>query len=253
MNNKEIHEKISLFSKELKLPYTLKYFKEELKEANTKNITYGEFLYDLLEKEYDLRKENGVKNRIRNAKFPYKRYIEDLVIEDLPEDARSKIKVFSSLEFIKDGQNIILAGNPGTGKTHISIGLGIKACNAGYKVLFTTIPLLVNQLKESRSEKTLRSFESRFEKYDLIIADELGYISFDKEGSELLFTYLSLRAGRKSTIITTNLSFERWDEIFKDPVMTAAMIDRLTHKSYIVNMNGNSYRLKETKLWLENQ
>src|SRR5690606_41792877 len=84
-----------------------------------------------------------------------------------------------------------------------------------------------------------------------IIADELGYISFDKEASELLFTYLSLRAGRKSTIITTNLSFERWDEIFKDPVMTAAMIDRLTHKSYIVNMNGNSYRLKETQLWLQ--
>lgn len=253
MNNKEIHEKISLFSKELKLPYTFKYFKEKLSEANTSNITYDEFLYNLLEKEYDLRKENGRKNRIRSAKFPYKKYIEDLVIKDLPEDARNKIKVFSSLEFIKDGQNIILAGNAGTGKTHMAIGLGIKACNAGYKVLFTTIPLLVNQLKESRSEKTLRSFENRFEKYDLIIADELGYISFDKEGSELLFTYLSLRAGRKSTIITTNLSFERWDEIFKDPVMTAAMIDRLTHKSYMVNMNGNSYRLKETKLWLENQ
>ncbi|WP_058487025.1 IS21-like element helper ATPase IstB [Defluviitalea phaphyphila] len=253
MNNKEIHEKISLFSKELKLPYILKHFKEEINEANTKNLTFDEFLYELFEKEYDLRKENGIKNRIRNAKFPYKKYIEDLVIKDLPEDARNKLKIFSSLEFIKNGQNIILAGNPGTGKTHMAIGLGIKACIEGYKVLFTTIPLLVNHLKESRSEKTLRTFEKRFEKYDLIIADELGYISFDKEGSELLFTYLSLRAGRKSTIITTNLSFERWDEIFKDPVMTAAMIDRLTHKSYIVNMNGNSYRLKETKLWLENQ
>ena len=95
--------------------------------------------------------------------------------------------------------------------------------------------------------------EARFEKYDLVIADELGYISFDKEGSELLFTHLSLRAGRKSTIITTNLSFERWDEIFLDSVMTAAMIDRLTHKSYMINMNGNSYRLKETKEWLAKQ
>lgn len=141
-----------------------------------------------------------------------------------------KIKIFETLEFIETGQNIILAGNPGTGKTHISIGLGIKACEAGKKVLFTTVPLLVNQLKESRSEKTLRSFENRFEKYDLVIADELGYISFDKEGSELLFTYLSLRAGRKSTIVTTNLSFERWNEIFKDPV-----------------------RLKETQEWLKNQ
>lgn len=253
MNPKEFHRKIIHFTKEIKLPYTAKNFKEEIQEANIKNKNYDEFLYDLLEKEYDLRKDNGRKNRIRNAKFPYKKYIEDLITEDLPEDGRNKLRILSTLEFVKTGQNIILAGNPGTGKTHMAIGLGIKACNEGYSVLFTTIPLLVNQLKESRSDKTLRAFENRFEKYDLIIADELGYISFDKEGSELLFTYLSLRAGRKSTIITTNLSFERWDEIFKDPVMTAAMIDRLTHKSYIVNMNGNSYRLKETKQWLEKQ
>ncbi len=253
MNHKEKHERIELFSKELKLPYILRNFKEDIVEATKDNKEYDTFLYELLEKEHDLRKENGRKSRIRSARFPYKKYLEDLVVEDLPEDARNKIKVFSTLEFIETGQNIILAGNPGTGKTHMAVGLGIKACNVGYKVLFTTIPLLVNELKESRSEQTLRAFEKRFEKYDLIIADELGYISFDKEASELLFTYLSLRAGRKSTIITTNLSFERWDEIFKDPVMTAAMIDRLTHKSYIVNMNGNSYRLKETKRWLEEQ
>lgn len=251
--NKEVQEKILQFAKELKLPYTARCFQDDITEANSQSKSYEDFLADLLEKEYDLRKDNGVKNRIRNARFPYKKYIEDLIIEDLPQDARSKIKLFSSLEFIETGQNIILAGNPGTGKSHMAIGLGIKACAAGYTVLFTTIPLLVNELKECRSNKTLRAFESRFEKYDLIIADELGYISFDKEASELLFTYLSLRAGRKSTIITTNLSFERWDEIFKDPVMTAAMIDRLTHKSYIVNMNGNSYRLKETKRWLSEQ
>lgn len=119
----------------------------------------------------------------------------------------------------------------------------------GYKVLFTTIPLLVNELKECQSQKTLRTFEM----YHLIIAYELGYILFAKKASELLFTYLSLRAGRKSTIITTNLSFERWDEIFKDPVMTAAMIDRLTHKSYMLNMNGNSHRLKEAKQWHQEQ
>ncbi len=253
MNKNELNERIKFLTKELKLPYTIRNFEDEISEANLENKAYDIFLYDLLEREYELRKENGKKNRIRIAKFPYKRYLENLVLEDLPEDARKKVKLFSTLEFIKTGQNIILAGNPGTGKTHMAIGLGIKACNSGFKVLFTTIPLLVNELKESRSHKTLRAFEKNFEKYDLIIADELGHISFNKEGSELLFTYLSLRAVRKSTIITTNLSFERWDEIFKDPVMTAAMIDRLTHKSYIVNMNGNSYRLKETKIWLEEQ
>lgn len=253
MSNKEINERIKILAKELKLPYTIRNLEDEVTEANLENKSYDTFLCEILERECELRKENGIKSRIRLAKFPYKRYIEDLVLQDLPEDARNKVKIFSTLDFINTGQNIILAGNPGTGKSHMAIGLGIKACNAGYKVLFTTIPLLVNELKECRSQKTLRAFERNFEKYDLIIADELGYISFDKEASELLFTYLSLRAGRKSTIITTNLSFERWDEIFKDPVMTAAMIDRLTHKSYIVNMNGNSYRLKETKRWLEEQ
>jgi DNA replication protein DnaC len=104
----------------------------------------------------------------------------------------------------------------------------------GYKVLFTTVPSLITRLKESRSERLLLGSQNRFEKYDLVICDEFGYISFDKEGSELLFTHLSLRAGRKSTIITTNLSFERWSEIFGDPVLTAAMVDRLTHKAYIV-------------------
>lgn len=253
MKNNANKNNIKKLAKELKLPYLSRNIEEELKDANIKNISYESFLLSILENEYDLRKENGIKNRIRQAKFPYKKYLEDLSLEDLPQDARDKVKVFSALDFVETGQNIILAGNPGTGKTHMAIGIGIKACTRGYKVLFTTIPLLVNELKESRSEKTLRAFEKRFEKYDLIIADELGYISFDKEASELLFTYLSLRAGRKSTIITTNLSFERWDEIFKDPIMTAAMIDRLTHKSYIVNMNGNSYRLKETQLWLEGQ
>jgi len=218
-----------------------------------KNLSYEEFLYNLLLKEYDLRLESSKKNRIRLANFPYRKYLEELSIEDLPPDARKRLKVLTSLDFIESGQNVILAGSPGTGKTHLAIALGIKACMSGYKVLFATVPLLINQLKESRSEKTLIRLESIFEKYDLVIADELGYISFDKEGSELLFTHLSLRAGRKSTIITTNLSFERWDEIFSDSVMTAAMIDRLTHKSYILNMNGNSYRLKETREWLTKQ
>lgn len=252
-NRKEILREIDEFCKELKMPFTRKNIDEIIQDSLCRDIGYENFLHNLLENELDLRRENGKQSRIRLANFPQKKYLEDLVIEQLPGDAQSKVKVFSTLDFIQNGQNIILAGNPGTGKTHIAVGLGIKACIEGYKVLFTTVPLLVNQLKESRSQMTLRAFENKFEKYDLVIADELGYISFDKEGSELLFTYLSLRAGRKSTIITTNLSFERWDELFKDPVMTAAMIDRLTHKSYIVNMNGNSYRLKETQEWMESQ
>lgn len=246
-------EKVIEFSKELKLPSVRKYLDELVKEAAQKDASYEEFLALLLQKESDSRQETAQYNRIRRAEFPYKKHLEDLRIEELPLDAQKKYKMFKSLDFIKEGKNIILAGSPGTGKTHMSLGLGIKACMEGYKVWFTTVPLLINRIKEARTERSLRAFQNRFEKYDLVIADEMGYISFDKEGAELLFTHLSLRAGQKSTIITTNLSFERWGEIFQDPVMTAAMIDRLTHKAYIVNMNGNSYRMKETQEWLEQQ
>jgi DNA replication protein DnaC len=172
-------------------------------------------------------------------------------VECLPEDARKKLQIFKSLDFIRTGQNIVLAGNPGTGKTHLAVGLGIKACMAGYKVFFTSVPTLITQLKESRSQQKLRAFQNKFEKYDLVICDEFGYISFDKEGAELLFTNLSLRAGRKATMVTPNLSFDRWQELFGDPVLTAAMVDRLTHKAYIVNMTGSSYRLKETEEWIQ--
>ncbi len=248
MNN-TINE-IKEYIKELKIPGINQGLRMKIEEAYKYNQPYEELLKDIFVEAYDVRKENGRKNRIRNARFPYKKYLDELQVDYLPEDARNRFKELRTLNFINEGRNIILAGNPGTGKTHLSIGLGIKACNEGHKVFFTTAASLINELKETRSDKKLYTFEKRFEKYDLIIIDELGYISFDKEGSELLFTFLSLRAERKSTIITTNLSFDRWNEIFNDAVLTAALIDRMTHKSYVLNMNGESYRIKETREWL---
>lgn len=247
----EIISEIKEYVKELKIPGINQGLRMKIEEAYKLNQPYEELLRDIFMEAYDMRMENGRKNRIRNARFPYKKYLDELQVDYLPEDAKKKFKELKTLRFIEEGRNIILAGNPGTGKTHLSIGLGINACNKGYKVFFTTAASLINELKETKSDKKLYTFEKRFEKYDLIILDELGYISFDKEGSELLFTFLSLRAERKSTIITTNLSFDRWNEIFNDTVLTATLIDRMTHKSYVLNMNGESYRIRETREWLE--
>ena len=244
-------EKITAYTKELRLPAIRNNYATHARQALKDKSGYEDYLLSLLEDEFENRVKNRKSARIRQADFPYKKYLQDLQREELPKNAQSKIDTLESLEFIKQGQNVILAGNPGTGKTHLSIGLGIKACLEDYRVFFTTVPRLITQIRESRSQKTLRTLESRFEKFDLVICDEFGYISFDKEGAEMLFSHLSLRAGRKSTIITTNLSFDRWSEIFGDPVLTAAMVDRLTHKAYIVNMNGLSYRAKETKEWLK--
>jgi DNA replication protein DnaC len=244
-------EKITAYTKELRLPAIRNNYAIHARQALKVKSGYEDYLLSLLEDEFETRIKNRKSARIRQADFPYKKYLQDLQREELPKNAQSKIDTLESLEFIKQGQNVILAGNPGTGKTHLSIGLGIKACMEDYRVLFTTVPRLITQIRESRSQKTLRTLESRFEKFDLVICDEFGYISFDKEGAEMLFSHLSLRAGRKSTIITTNLSFDRWSEIFGDPVLTAAMVDRLTHKAHIINMNGMSYRAKETKEWLK--
>ncbi len=251
MMAENINSKIVEYTKELKLPGVRKHFHDTLVAASDAELGYDHYLLLLLEKEYELRGENRKKSRLRLAGGPYKKYLDDLDVESLPEDARKKLPVFKSLDVIRTGQNIILAGNPGTGKTHLAVGLGIHACMAGYKVVFTRVPTFITQLKESRSQQTLRAFQNTVEKYDLVICDEFGYISFDKDGAELLFTNLSLRTGHKATIITTNLSFERWQELFGDPVLTAAMVDRLTYKAYIVNMTGNSSRLKETEAWLQ--
>lgn len=249
-NNNKLTNDIIDFTKELKLPGIRNNFIEEIKESTKNNEKYDGFLHKLLQLEYDLRMENRKTARIRYAGFPFKKTIEDLDVDYLSDEAVKYLNSLKTLEFLKTGQNVILTGNPGRGKTHMAIGLGIKACLKGLRVLFTSIPNLIIQLKESRSERTLRALGNKFEKYDLVIADELGYISFDKEAAELLFTHLSLRIGRKSTIITTNLTFDRWDEIFGDTVLTAAIVDRLTHKAFLIDMSGDSFRIKETRDWM---
>ena len=242
-----INRQITAYSKELRLPVFRRDYKELATEAARQGLDYEAYLVKLMEREYELRIENRKKAQIRNARFPSKMYLSDLERDQLPPGAREKLPLLERLDFIPAAQNVILSGNPGTGKTHIAIGLGLKACIQGYKVLFTTVHRLLTQLRESHSERTLKQVEAQFEKYDLVICDEFGYVSFDKQGSELLFNHLSLRTGRKSTIITTNLGFDRWEEIFGDPVLTAALVDRVTHKAYLVNMSGDSYRLKETE------
>lgn len=248
MNRKE---QIIQLCKELRLPSVRKMVQDETEfKEYTKAL---DVLLQVLVQEKNDRFIRAKQNRIRTANFPQKMLLEELQVDALPDEAKHKLPRLKNLNFIKEGQNVILTGSPGTGKTHISIGLGMEACLAGYRVFFATVPSLINQLKECRSERTLRSFELKFEKYDLVIIDELGYISFDKEGAELLFTYLSLRAGRKSTIITSNLPFMKWQEIFHDSVLTAALTDRLTHKSHVLNMIGPSYRMRETEEWLKTE
>lgn len=243
---------IEQYSKELKLVAIRENADIFSQDAIREQWGYHKFLRRLLEEEVLRRREKSKITRIHRACFPQMKYIEELHREELPIEGQIILPQLETLDFIKEGRSVIMYGNPGTGKTHIAIGLGVKACLEGYNVFFTSIPRLLTQIREAKTDKTLRALEMKFERFDLVICDELGYVGFDKDGAEMLFNHLSLRAGNRTTIITTNLPFTRWEEVLKDKVLCSALVDRLCHKSHLVNMTGTSYRVKETKKILEN-
>lgn len=238
----------------LKLPYLRNNAQTLIDEANHTKMSYQEFLKMFLEREFLLRRENSIKNRLRYAKFPYKKYLEDFDTSKYEAEFRVKFDELYTLNFIKEKENIILIGSPGSGKTHYSIGLGIKACMEGMTVLFISVPNLIIELKEAMSLNQLNIYKRKFEKYDLVILDELGYVSFDKEGCEILFNLLSNRNDKGSIVITTNLAFDRWEEIFKDPMLTGAIVDRLAYKAHIMDISREtSHRYEETISWLNSK
>jgi DNA replication protein DnaC len=237
---------------ELKLPYIKNNYQNLINQANQTSMAYDEFLLGILENEYELRKSNSVARRLRNARFPMKKYLEDFDQSKYIVEIRNKFKDIETLQFIDNKENIILIGSSGAGKTHYSIGLGIKACLNGKSVLFKSVPNLIIELKEAMSMSQLTSYKRKFATYDLVVLDELGYVSFDKAGCEILFNLLSERNDKGSIIITTNLNFDRWEEIFKDAMLTGAMVDRLAHKAHIIELaRENSHRFEETIEWLK--
>lgn len=242
---------IEEYATELKLPKIKEVYKEEIKIGNQLNQNTEDILLTLLTSEYESRLNNRISRRISEARFSQKKYLVNYDLNELSKELEVKIKELSNLDFIENKENIILIGNPGTGKTHLAIALGIEACSNNKKVLFISVPNLIIELKEAMSNSQIHNYKRKFEKYDLVILDELGYVSFDKTGSEILFNLLSNRNDKGSIIITSNLVFERWNEIFKDPILTSAMIDRLAHKSHILDLTGDSYRIKETAKWVE--
>ena len=238
-------------AKSLFLTYTAANYGLHVDEAKNTDMPYDEFLDSMLSSELEYRMGNRLKKRISAARFPYRKLLADFDRSLYDKQTSKMIGTLSSLEFIRDKANLILIGNPGVGKTHLAIALGIEACMQDMRVLFTSVPNLVIELREAMSLNQISAFRKKFEKFDLVILDELGYVSFDKDGNEILFNLLSARNNAGSTIITTNLVFERWGEVFKDPILTGALVDRLAHCAYVLDMSGDSYRIKETMKWLE--
>lgn len=246
-------ENISENAKYLKLPNIKENYKTMIKEAEMNEYTFTEFLDNVLIQESETRFSNGVQHKLKQARFPNRLYLENYELNNYDSLQKKSIKEVMSLDFLERKENILLFGNPGVGKSHLAIGLGIKACLSNKTVHFISVPNLMIEIKEQMNLNQLQRYRKRFEKYDLVILDEMGYISFDKDVSEILFNLLSNRTQKGSMIITTNLPFDRWDEIFKDQILTTAIVDRLAYKSHIIDLSGESYRAQETLKWSSNK
>jgi len=234
------------YLKRLRLPVVAQNYARLAEEAAANNQTFQDYLFALLEGEVLQREEHAQKLRLYRARFPVIKTLDSFEFSAISSVNKPMVLELSRGSFIDRRENVIFIGSYGTGKTHLAISLGVSVCNQGKKVRFYTAAGLINELLEAQSQLRLGKLETTLAKCDLIILDELGFVPFTKEGAEALFTFCSSRYERGSMIITTNLDFVRWKEIFGDEALTGALLDRLTHRSHILEMNGDSYRFKES-------
>ncbi len=243
-------EMIRLYARQLKIP-TFAEYEEILRQADPA-ADFGTLLLELMKTETVSRQENQNKRRLKAAGFPYLKTLDEFDCSQLNEAVSPLfLNELASCQFIRQRQNVVMIGNPGRGKTHLSIALGLKACSQGFNVLFKNAATLSTELCEARDNYRLGKLERTLAKADLLILDELSYLSFNRHQSELLFKVISDRSEKGSTIVTTNLPFSKWTDLFENTTMVAALIDRLTFRSHVLDMNGESYRLKSSLQGLE--
>jgi len=240
--------KVQLISnlKALKLSAVLSHLETHLRQARESKEDHEEFLLNLSEIEVATRMENGRKRRIHEARFPLLKPIETFQFEAAPDLDVRQVKELLEGQYIQEARNVIFLGRSGTGKTHLATALGMEACRQGVRTRFVTGCAPANELIEARDERILSRVMKRYGSYGLLIVDELGYVPFSKDGAELLFQVLAERHEKNSVIITTNLGFGDWTQIFGDPTLTAALLDRVTHKAHVINCSCESYRLRDT-------
>lgn len=240
-----VEEQIRLYAKHLKIPTFVDY--NEILRRLKPDDRFEDILLELMKAESLQRQENQNQRRLKAAGFPYLKTLDELDLSRYNGTiSETFLNELASCGFISAMKNIVMIGNPGRGKTHCAIGLGLKACALGMNVLFKNAAALSTELVEARDNYVLGKLEKRIRQADLLILDELSYISFNRHQSELLFKVVSERSERGSVIVTTNLSFSMWTDLFENTTMVAALVDRLTFKSYVLDMNGESYRLEQT-------
>ncbi len=233
--------------KTLRLPTILREYDRVARQCAAEKADFPRYRLRLTELELLDRDRRAIERRIRQARFPVIKSLDSFDFLAIPSLNKILVLELARAEFLTRKENLLLLGNSGTGKTHIALALGLAACQRGHRVRFTTAAALVGELIEARDEKQLRRFQKQLASYELLIIDELGFVPLSKTGAELLFEIISQRYERAATLVTSNLPFQEWTEVFGSERLTGALLDRLTHHVHILEMNGDSYRLKQSR------
>jgi len=238
------------YLKELHLPTIRESFEDIAHKAQQESLSYERYLLELTERECEDRRQRRIERLLRESRLPLEKNIDSFDMERLPKKVQQQVTMLLDGAFLDRKENVLAFGNPGTGKTHILCAIGQELINSGRRIYFTACSLLVQDLLIAKQNLKLSRFIKRLSKYDAVIIDDLGYVQQSREEMEVLFTLLAERYERGSVMITSNLPFSKWENIFKDPMTTAAAIDRLVHHSVILELNLKSYRVEQAKITL---
>lgn len=238
------------YLKELHLPTIRESFEDIAHKAQQESLSYERYLLELTERECEARRQRRIERLLRESRLPLEKNIDSFDMERLSKKVQQQVTMLLDGAFLDRKENVLAFGNPGTGKTHILCAIGQELINSGRRIYFTACSLLVQDLLIAKQNLKLSRFIKRLSKYEAVIIDDLGYVQQSREEMEVLFTLLAERYERGSVMITSNLPFSKWENIFKDPMTTAAAIDRLVHHSVILELNLKSYRVEQAKITL---